>query len=228
MATVPVDGAMGTTLQNRGLPPNTAADGWVRERPDEVAAVHEAFVARGARVLRTATLCSRADPDLLAQGVSLARSAGPDEVWLSVGPVGPARSPTDDLDAALAAGGDRILLETFVSPTELVAAARWLASRGARVVASLVPGPDGLLADAPYPAAELREAGVEVLGLNCGADPTHALDAWRRYRDDGPWLVAPAWGPALPDVWRQLVGEVAFLGGCCGVDPARWEAAWPR
>ncbi len=228
MATISVDGAMGTTLQGRGLPPHTGADAWVHARPDEVATVHRAFVAAGARVLRTATLCTRGDPDQGKAAVALARSAGPDEVWLSVGPVGPDRDPTVGLDAALQAGADRILLETFVSPEELTAAARWLATRGARLVASLVPGADGLWVDAPYPATALRSAGVEVLGLNCGADPVHTLEAWRRFHDDGPWFVAPAWGTALPAVWRQLVGHVAFMGGCCGVDPERWEASWPR
>ncbi len=224
--TVPVDGAMGTTLQQRGLPPGVPADRWVDERPEEVAAVHRAFVDAGARVLRTATLCSRPDAGgsllRLRRAVALAREAAPAEVWLSLGPLGPGRGSLAGLEAALDAGADRVVLETFLDPYELVSTASYLTARGGRVVASLVPG------EAPYPVGQLRDAGVEVLGLNCGLAPEPALAAWRAARDDGPWFVAPPGGPGLEAVWRALVGEVAYLGGCCGVDPVRWEAAWPR
>jgi len=50
-----LDGAMGTALLARGLPPGTLPEGWVMERPEEVLAVHRAHVAAGARLLLTCT-----------------------------------------------------------------------------------------------------------------------------------------------------------------------------
>ena len=44
------DGAIGTELQRRGLAPGICAEGWNTERPEEVAAVHRAYVDAGARL----------------------------------------------------------------------------------------------------------------------------------------------------------------------------------
>ncbi len=227
---------MGTTLHGLGLPMDEAADPWVDTQPEDVLAVHRAFVGAGAQVVRTATLCSRPDgaddPEAvtarLHRAVSLARTSGAQEVWLSLGPLGPSRGGLNGLEACLSADADRVVLETFVDPVELLEAVSYLASRGGSVVASLAPGPQGLLAGVPYPTQALRDAGASCLGINCGADPHHALQLFRQARDDGDWFVAPAWGAALPDVWRALHGEVHWLGGCCGVSPTHWGAAWPR
>jgi len=227
---------MGTTLHGLGLPADEAADVWVDAQPERVHAVHRAFVEAGAKVVRTATLCSRPDGaddpaamvDRLRRAVSLARSSGAQEVWLSLGPLGPSRGSLSGLESCLDAGADRVVLETFVDPAELIEAVSHLTSRGGSVVASLAPGPRGLLADVPYPTEALRDAGAACLGINCGTAPHDALNLFRQAQDDGDWFVAPAWGAALPEVWRALHGDVRWLGGCCGVSPPRWESAWPR
>lgn len=224
---IPVDGALGTTLQALGLPPNRPADAWVDLHPEQVQAVHAAFVEQGARVVRTATLCSRGHPDRLARAVELARSVHPDQVWLSIGPAPPGQCATEGLEAVVDTHADRVLLETFVDPEALTQAAAWLVERGLSVAASLVPGPEGLLSGKPYPTARLRHVGVDILGLNCGTDPHHALRAWERFRDDGDWFVAPAGGRGVAEVWHTLNGRVTYLGGCCGISPERWSRAWP-
>lgn len=51
-------GAMGTMLQAAGLPPGASPDGWNLERPDQVAAVHRAYLEAGSEVLLTNTFGS--------------------------------------------------------------------------------------------------------------------------------------------------------------------------
>jgi 5-methyltetrahydrofolate--homocysteine methyltransferase len=80
-----LDGAMGTALLARGLPPDALPEEWVLERPSDVAAVHAAHAAAGARVLLTCTfnaaaprLEARLDPARIeaacGRAVSLARA----------------------------------------------------------------------------------------------------------------------------------------------------------
>ena len=46
--TISLDGAMGTELQARGLKPGETPEDWNIERPEDVAAVHRAYVGAGA------------------------------------------------------------------------------------------------------------------------------------------------------------------------------------
>lgn len=49
------DGAMGTMLQEAGLPPGTPPEGWLLERPEAVVRVHQAYVEAGADLILTCT-----------------------------------------------------------------------------------------------------------------------------------------------------------------------------
>ena len=49
------DGAMGTLLQARGLPPGASPELWGLEHPDVVRSVHEDYLRVGARVVTTNT-----------------------------------------------------------------------------------------------------------------------------------------------------------------------------
>lgn len=226
-----VDGAMGTTLRARGLASDACADTWVMARPMEVLAVHQAFVEAGAQILRTATLCSRPDRDKAAMttvraAVALARRANPEQVWLSVGPAGPQRDASQ-LAALASTGADRVLLETFVDGAELLEAAQALVQAGARVVASMVPSSSGALLDgSPPPWKALLDVGVEGVGFNCGQGSADVVRAIRALPSGGPWFAAPVDDSALPDSAAELATRVRWLGGCCGVGPARWAALW--
>jgi 5-methyltetrahydrofolate--homocysteine methyltransferase len=95
---------MGTALLARGLPADAPPEAWLRARPDEIARVHAAHAAAGARVLLTCTfgcasprveaaLGADAIPSLCAAAASLARGAGargsaPARAWIA-GAVGP-------------------------------------------------------------------------------------------------------------------------------------------
>lgn len=61
-----LDGAMGTALLARGLPPDALPEEWILTRPEEVAAVHAEHAAAGARILLTCTF-SCAAPRLEAR-----------------------------------------------------------------------------------------------------------------------------------------------------------------
>jgi 5-methyltetrahydrofolate--homocysteine methyltransferase len=52
---VVLDGAMGTMLQSAGLTDGAASESWNIDRPDDVAAIHRAYLDAGARVITTNT-----------------------------------------------------------------------------------------------------------------------------------------------------------------------------
>ena len=55
-----MDGAMGTELQHAGLPPGTPGETWNLTRPDQVRAIHAAYVRAGATCLLTHTFQANA------------------------------------------------------------------------------------------------------------------------------------------------------------------------
>ena len=50
-----LDGGMGTLLQERGLRAGETPEDWNVERPDDIAAIHRAYVEAGAQVIYTNT-----------------------------------------------------------------------------------------------------------------------------------------------------------------------------
>ncbi len=94
-----LDGGLGTMLIARGLTSGTPPESWNLDRPDDVAAVHRAYVEAGSEAVHANTF--GANPIRLAgfglaerleeiniQGVRLARSAGAAFVIADVGPTG--------------------------------------------------------------------------------------------------------------------------------------------
>jgi len=165
------DGAWGTQLQRRGLPPGECPELWNAERPAAVEAVARSYVEAGSDVILTNTfganrfvLARHGAGDrvgeLTARGVAISRrSAGETvKVFASLGPTGKIvmmeEVPDDEIVAAFAesaaaaadAGADAVLLETFNELAELA-----LALRGVRqscqlpVICSMTfsAGPDG-------------------------------------------------------------------------------------
>ena len=50
-----LDGAMGTELQKRGMPPGVCPELWVLEHPQVLLDIQESYVKAGAKVIYTAT-----------------------------------------------------------------------------------------------------------------------------------------------------------------------------
>ncbi|MBN2225276.1 MAG: homocysteine S-methyltransferase family protein [Deltaproteobacteria bacterium] len=142
------DGAMGTMLMDRGIRPGETAETWVLNRPNEIAAVHEAYFAAGADFATTATfgatsiklshygLSDRA-AEINRRGAELARSVCPVGRFVAgdIGSAGKLLAPAGDVDEgelkrafteqaqALAEGGvDCIIIETMMDVNEALIA----------------------------------------------------------------------------------------------------------
>jgi methionine synthase I (cobalamin-dependent) len=141
------DGAWGTELQRRGLPPGSPPELWNAERPDAVAEVARGYLDAGADVILTNTFGAnrfvldahgaggRVGP-LAAAGAALSRQAAGDEkpVFASLGPTGKivmsGDVPGEAIAAAYAeaaaalvqAGLDAVLLESFAELDEIALA----------------------------------------------------------------------------------------------------------
>ncbi|HSB18613.1 MAG TPA: homocysteine S-methyltransferase family protein [Anaeromyxobacteraceae bacterium] len=180
-----LDGAMGTALLAAGLPAGALPEEWVLARPAEVAAVHAAHAAAGARILLTCTF-NVASPRLGDRGLAgaagaiaaaaagLARTAGPGlRIAGAVGPTGlvtpggPERPPASELRGwyaaafgALAAAGVELLwAESQWDLDEARAALAAGRAAGLPVAVTVTPLPDGemRLPGGP-PAAEALRA----------------------------------------------------------------------
>ena len=148
---VVLDGAMGTMLQSAGLDDGAASESWNVDRPDDVAAIHRAYLAAGARVITTNTfggtrprlelqgLGDRVH-ELNREGARIARdSARPYGALVAgdLGPTGELLEPLGTLTAdeaqahfeeqvrGLVEGGiDLVLIETMSDLGEVAAAVR--------------------------------------------------------------------------------------------------------
>jgi methionine synthase I (cobalamin-dependent) len=157
------DGAWGTQLQARGLPAGTFPDAWNLTHPEQVAAVAEAYVQAGSRVILTNTFganrlrlaeCGLADevPALNREGVTISRRAAQARayVFASLGPSGKMLLTREvtvaDLEKTFAeqaralaeAGPDAIVVETMTDLEEAKAAVGAARATGLPVVACLV------------------------------------------------------------------------------------------
>jgi methionine synthase / methylenetetrahydrofolate reductase(NADPH) len=179
----------------------------------------------------------------------------------SVGPIAPpSRSATrpreqiaraifrEHIDGLLEGGADVLILETFSDLDQLLLAieqARQAAD--VPVIASLTFGEDLVLADGTSPeraSAALVAAGVDVVGVNCGAGPSASIDAIERM---GPPTGGAPFRSIMPNAGlpqrlegrfvysaganyfagvtpRMLAVGARIVGGCCGTTPAHIAA----
>ena len=144
------DGAMGTMLQDMGLPFGYAPDLWTVEEPEKVAAVHKRYIDAGCNIITTDTFGTnrlkmaeygKDASQIAAAGVKLLKKtiseSGRADVFafLDIGPTGRLLKPMGDLDfseavsvfaetvkAGAEAGADGIIIETMSDLYELKAA----------------------------------------------------------------------------------------------------------
>jgi 5-methyltetrahydrofolate--homocysteine methyltransferase len=248
------DGAMGTMLQQAGLPPGTASATWTASHPDDVQAVHTAYVSAGSQVVLTNTL--NAHPPLVSAeeavalnraAVVLARQSG--ARWVA-GSLGPGAEATQ-AHALTAAGVDLFWIETQLSLEEAlrtVVACQQVGS--APIVVTFSFHRDDGRTQAGETAAEvastLEQHGVAAVGLNCGNALTGARQRLQEMAEacSLPLVLKPNAG--LPrhagDHWvydlslnewvgeiiEALVPQVRLVGGCCGTTPAHILALGER
>lgn len=158
-----LDGAWGTELQSRGLPPGEGSDLWNDSHPDDVEAVAASYVEAGSHIILTNTfgasrimLGAHAQgdraPDLNRIGATLSRRAAGTRarVFGSMGPCGKMLMMGDveedellaaftEQATALKAGGvDGLVIETMAALDEAVLAVKAALTTGLPVIASMV------------------------------------------------------------------------------------------
>lgn len=240
------DGGMGTQLQACGL----AEAGAVPEmlnftHPDDIAAIHAAYVEAGAEVITTNTFGANAGKlegrasvaDTYRAAAACARRAGARYVAGDIGPLGTLLEPlgtcgfeeaydlfAEQVDAVREAGCDLVLIETMADLREAKAALLAAKERcDLPVFVTMTFGEDGrtFLGTSPEVAAvTLSSMGAHAVGLNCSLGPDELLGAVRAMARHArcPLLVQPNAG--LP---RVEGGSTVY-----DVDPASFARAMAR
>ncbi len=233
-----LDGAMGTQLQLRGLQPGEIPELWNITRPDDIRAVHEAYLEAGAQLIYANTF--GANPakyhgdaplaDVIRAGIALAKEAAATygaRVALDVGPTGRLLKPAGDFafDAAYEAfaeqirigaeaGADVIVLETFADTYELKAAL--LAAKenaNLPIYATVALSADGKLltgADVKTVAALFNALKPDAVGFNCGLGPEQLLPFVRELAGLTALPIIVKANAGLPKV---VDGETVFTVG---------------
>jgi homocysteine S-methyltransferase len=251
------DAAMGTQLLAAGIPSGCCLEELCVSRPELVLGIHEQSIAAGARVIRTnsfgansARLGSfgqeRRVGELNWAAAQLARSAAKGKGVLvagSVGPLGSAALPgirkrffEDQIGALLDGGAQLILLETFQVLEEILAAVEVKHTlHHCPVVCCLACDDDGRFSDGTTLAtafATLREAGADVIGVNCTSHPEALPSLFEGCEFGTPFAAFPNAGlqheltPAgFAGIGLALIDRgVSLVGGCCGTTAAHIAA----
>ena len=205
------DGAWGTELQARGLPPGTMPDTWNLTHPEHVEAVARGYVDAGSQVILTNTFranaiamhgCSEDDLDAINRtGVALSRrAAGEVLVFASIGPTGKmllsgeidseqvAAAFTAQSRSLAAAGADALIMETMSDIEEARLAVDAARRTGLPVIVSFAfdSGKNidrTMMGATPETVAEaMAEAGADAVGANCGVGVEQAVPICRRLR----------------------------------------------
>jgi len=261
------DGAMGTMLYSQGVFINRSFDALNLTDPQRVLSVHRAYTQSGADVLETNTFGANriklrafglADRlhEINEAGARLARqgSGGSGYVAGAIGPLGLRIEPwgrmgvneakdyfREQAQALLDGGVDLFILETFRDLNEIRAAIA--AVRGVcalPIVAQMTIEDDGNTLDGTAPeqfAPALREAGADVIGLNCSIGPAHMLETLERMTAATGAVLSAQPNAGRP---RDIEGRTIYLtspeymasyarrfaerrvrlvGGCCGTTP---------
>ncbi len=196
------DGAMGTSLMERGVPGAACFDELNVDDPDLVLAVHRGFVDAGATFVTSNTFGAnryrlgrfqneRRVDELNRAGVEVAKQAGA-LVAGSVGPLGVRLAPygrvraaeafvayREQAEALAAAGCDFILIETQSDLAEMeqaLAAAREAGDIAIAVTATFARDDRTPLGDTAHEVAHrLVELGADAIGVNCSEGPAQVL-----------------------------------------------------
>lgn len=207
------DGATGTMLMAAGLPAGAAPELWNVERPEQIIALHRAYLEAGSQIILTNTFggsriklekfgLGERTRELNLAAVDLARQASQGSAYVAgdIGPTGELMRPLGPLSyeaalqafseqaAALAEGGvDLIWIETMTDLNEAKAAVT--AARQAAdlpVFCSLSFGRKArtmMGVSARQAAQELWPLGLSAIGANCGEGLEMIPEVLRQMRE---------------------------------------------
>lgn len=199
------DGAMGTMLQQAGLPAGACPELWNIENPAAITSIHRQYVEHGANIIETNTFGANRIKlthyglndkvqllNMAAVKAARAAAGRATKIAGSVGPTGKFIAPLGELSfeeayeaykeqiAALCESGvDIILIETIIDIQEMRAAL--LAAKAVTtkpVICQLSFGADGrtVTGTDPATAAILLDAmGADIIGANCSLGPAQLL-----------------------------------------------------
>jgi len=243
------DGAMGTMLQQYGMPGKTSSGTQNIERADTVIDIHRQYLEAGADVL-TANTFGVYDCETIALAISHARNAGGKFIAMNIGPTGQLLEPYGDLTyeqcyenflqaskAGAESGADLILIETMMDLNELKAAVTAAKTTDLPVIATMSFDQNGktIMGTSPQDMVTLLESlGTDALGMNCGYGPDLYENLLTDLTTKLPILVQPNAGlPEIidgnavynmsPQAFAQSMAKIStkakLLGGCCGTTP---------
>lgn len=205
-----LDGATGTELQRRGMPPGVCTETWVLEHPEVLTALQREYVAAGSRVLVAPTfganrvkLGQRGMGDKVREYngalVALSREAAEGKALVAgdLAPTGQFIIPFGDMSfeelveiyaeqaAALeSAGVDLFLIETTMTMAEARAAVLAVKAASEKpVVVTFTCDENGRTLSGTDVLAALivmQGMGVSAFGLNCSAGPDMLLEQLKR------------------------------------------------
>jgi 5-methyltetrahydrofolate--homocysteine methyltransferase len=240
------DGAMGTILQQHGLPLHTTAAQWSLSHPDTVLAIHQEYVAAGSEIVLTNSMSandsnypSETAVAINRAAVTIARQSGARWVAGSMGP------GADEVQAGTLAnvGVDLFWLETQLSLAQVlnsIAACRRAAPNLPLVITFSFhhPTPTTHTGETISEIAKtLSEHGISAIGANCGngiETLSTIMEQFAQYTSL-PLVLKPNAGiPVLENnypIYRLsaqewctqlttlLTPRICIVGGCCGTTP---------
>lgn len=227
---VVADGAMGTILQEQGIPFEHPYPYANVTHPDVVQDVHAAYVRAGARIVETNTYganrlklaLSRLEDrvwEINQRGAELARRAAGDGALVAgaIGPLGKplkpvglvepeaARAAFEEQAGALLAGGvDLFILETFADLEELriaVEAVRSLSDLPIVAQKTFIEDAETLAEGLPQRVVSaVRAWGVAAVGANCTVGPQRMLQIVRGMAEAGGAVLSAMPTAGLPQL----------------------------
>ena len=189
------DGAMGTQLQERGLPIGGIPEHFNLTHPEIVEAIHRDYVSAGADVITTNTFqanTTKMTADEVAEtirvAIKLAKNAEPKYVAYDMGPTGQLLQPMGTLSfdvayemfaqqavIAEASGADLVIIETVADLLEAkIAILAVKENTKLPVFVTLTYQEDGRTfvgVDPQTATLTLQNLGVDALGVNCSLGP---------------------------------------------------------
>jgi len=198
------DGAMGTMLVSKGLPPGGCPEEWNITHPEVVMTIHKAYIDAGCDIIETNTFGANATKlahyslekeayHLNKTAVKLARQSAGDKVFVasSIGPIGELLEPFGILKkekaydifnemvmAQIEGGVDVIIIETMTDIEEAKIALMAAKKSGVPVICTLTFDRGGrtMMGVKPDNAVRvLEDEGADVVGANCGTGPEDML-----------------------------------------------------
>ncbi len=194
-----IDGAMGTMLQQNGLPTGLQPEYFNLSHPEIVRKIHEEYVAAGADIVTANTFQANRHkipaeklPEIITAAVKLAKDSGARFAAYDIGPIGALMAPYGTLSfdeaydifkeqalLAEAAGADLVILETMSDLLETKAALLAIKENTALpVFVTMTYQADGRTfvgTDSLTATLTLQALGADALGLNCSLGPKELL-----------------------------------------------------